>query len=47
MRSIIRRWIAEWDVRRYYNPTGTVQIEEDKATGHTPTEEIQELEEEA
>jgi hypothetical protein len=47
VRSIIRRWITEWDVRRYYNPTGTVQIEEDKATGHTPTEEIQELEEEA
>ncbi|MFT0788092.1 DUF2791 family P-loop domain-containing protein [Synechococcus sp. H55.10] len=47
VRSIIRRWITEWDVRRYYNPTDKVQIEEDEATGHTPTEEIQELEEEA
>jgi hypothetical protein len=45
VRSIIRRWITEWDVRRYYSPDTEIVIVEDEAIKSTPTEELPELEE--
>ena len=40
VRSVIRRWITEWDLRRYYGTSGEI-VETD--IGATPTEEELEL----